>query len=212
MPDRHPVEAMAPRISQLQGAHAREATLLAAGCPASFDAGSTPIVRKTSRSRRGHAFTHPVERWPSTEAGQGRTGRTLPADGRHASPPRTKTVAPSYEEGHPLAWSASLTRKTCVMHLRATRLRREIVARPRGRTKALSRTPRITHPGDALRSARDARLPPRRTSSCARTYVIARAEGRDPSTLCRAPIPSRKRVFGRAPCFLPTEEQRLPTL
>src|SRR5260370_6204663 len=98
------------------------------------------------------------------------------------------------------------------MHLPSTRLRREDVARPRGRTKPPSRTPKITHPGDATRSAVDARLPPGRTSSPVRTNVITRAEERDPSTLCRASIPSIKRVFRQAPCFFHPHQQRPPTL
>jgi hypothetical protein len=159
-------------------------TFRASGCPASFDAASTPIVRKTNRARRGNAFTQPVERSPSTEEGLGPTGRTLAGDGRHAAPPRMQCFIPSHEERHPLACSASPTRKTCVRHLCETRLRREDEARPRVRTRAPSRAPRITHPGDATCSAIDARPPTGRTSSSIRTKVMTRTEESDRSTLC----------------------------
>jgi len=88
-------------IHSEEGRSSREATLLPAECLASFEAGSTPIARMTSHARRGHAFTHAVERRPSTDEGRGPTRRTLAAGGRHAPPPRRRAPYPRMKSPTP---------------------------------------------------------------------------------------------------------------
>src|SRR5260370_24168986 len=112
--------------------------------------------------------------------------------------PSDERLPQANEVLHPIVWSASTTRETCIFHQYSTNLRPEDDACP-----AVERVP----PSDAkdhppMRCNGDGG----RRASSNRMNVIIHVEEQDRSTVCSASIESMRSIVRPTTCFSRAEE------